>query len=311
MLDTQQLDPPSAPSTAPPSGAAAPGAEHADRPERPRRAPGGPALGIAIGALVVALVGLALALVALAVLFGDLAGWGAGWGHDDPWMSDLAAQPLFDGTTDAIEVTGGGSAYEFEAAAGQLLRVEVEQVAGGLYPHLELVDDRGWFLAYAGDDGFAPPADPDGPTAQLWHRFDETGTFQLFLYADGDGEGVLTAELHDIDGPGEPVLATEGMFPDEDGGAPIFEFEGRAGQLAIISMEADSPGRLDPFVRLYGPGSELIGVDDDGGRDLDARLTTRLPVDGRYEIEADAYEAYATAGRAQRFTLTVELIDLD
>jgi hypothetical protein len=309
MIDTQQLDPPSAPTTAPPSGTTEPGLAHVVRPERPRRAPGGAALGIAIGALVVALVALALALVALTVLFGDLAGWGDGWDHDDPWMSDLPAQPLFDGTTDAIEVTGGGSTYEFEAAAGQLLQVEVEEIGGRLYPLLELVDERGRFLASGGDDGFAPPADPDGPTAQLWHRFDEPGTFQLFLYTDGDGEGLLTAELHDLDGLGEPVLATEGVFPDEDGGAPIFGFEGRAGQLAIVSMEADSAGRLDPFVRLYGPGGELIGVDDDGGRDLNARLTTRLPVDGRYEIEADVFEGYATAG-AQRFTLTVELVDL-
>jgi hypothetical protein len=310
MTDTQQLSPPSAPPTEPPTGVTRPAAERTLRPERPRRASSGTALGLAIAALVVALLGLALALVSLAVLFGDLAGWEDGWYDDDPWMSDLPAQPLFDGATDPIAVTGGGSAYEFEATAGQLLRVEVEEVDGRLHPFLELVDDRGWYLAYAGDDGFGRLTDPDGPAAELWHRFDGSGTFQLFLYADGDGEGLLTAELHDLDERGGSVLATEGVYPDEDGGVPIFEFEGRAGQLAIVSMEADARGGLDPFVRLYGPEGELVGVDDDGGGDLDARLTLLLPVDGRYEIEADDLVGHATGGRAQRFTVTVELFDL-
>lgn len=86
----------------------------------------------------------------------------------------------------------------------------------------------------------------------------------------------------------ELAIDVDGEYPT-DGSLPTYAFEAREGQVAVGTMRSLRPEVLDPLVRVDGPDGELIGMDDDGAGWPDARLTVRLPCDGRYEIEADTF----------------------
>jgi hypothetical protein len=99
-----------------------------------------------------------------------------------------------------------------------------------------------------------------------------------------------------------------GNAPDNDGG-PIgigesrngtimpaydtddFTFDGLAGQVVLITQNKASGSALDSFVELYRPDGRLLGSNDDGGGNKNARLQATLPVNGSYRIRAKAYRA--------------------
>lgn len=113
-------------------------------------------------------------------------------------------------------------------------------------------------------------------------------------------------------GSGSPnrLLFTPGTgnAPDNDGG-PIgigesrngtimpaydtddFTFDGLAGQVVLITQNKASGSALDSFVELYRPDGRLLGSNDDGGGNKNARLQATLPVNGSYRIRAKAYRA--------------------
>ncbi|MCS6849528.1 MAG: S8 family serine peptidase [Anaerolineae bacterium] len=113
-------------------------------------------------------------------------------------------------------------------------------------------------------------------------------------------------------GTGSPnrLLFTPGTgnIPDNDGG-PIgigescngtilpaydtddFTFDGLAGQVVLITQNKASGSALDSFVELYRPDGRLLGSNDDGGGNKNARLQATLPVNGQYRIRAKAYRA--------------------
>ncbi len=113
-------------------------------------------------------------------------------------------------------------------------------------------------------------------------------------------------------GAGSPnrLLFTPGTgnAPDNDGGpigigesrngtiAPAYDtddftFDGLAGQVVLITQNKASGSALDSFVELYRPDGRLLGSNDDGGGNKNARLQATLPVNGQYRIRAKAYRA--------------------
>ena len=210
----------------------------------------------------------------------------------------------------------GAARYALEAEAGHLLEVVLAAGDGDGFVYLELVDDGGRFVGFADigsfpDDGFHG----FGPRDHAWFVFDRDGSYELTIHPEGryDPEAaptVLTAQLHALDDGLERVVDVSEPYPT-GGELPIHTFEGRAGQLAIITMTSERPEALDPFVRLYGPDGTLVGQDDDGAGGLDARLVVRLAEDGRYEVEADTYDGgwSRRTSREHPYTLTVELAE--
>ena len=213
--------------------------------------------------------------------------------------------------------------FTFDAQAGTLFEL-VTSGDGGEAFSVELVRDGGRFVgsaevgSYPEDEfwGYGEEYGGYGPSEQAWFVLDQDGSYELTVYAGGrygaDEEGgALTARLHAVADGLERVVDISEPYPT-DGELPIHTFEGQAGQLAIITMTSERPEALDPFVRLYDPDGALIGQDDDGAGNLDARLVVRLPETGIYEVEADAFdEGFGRrSGRENPYTLLVELAEL-
>ena len=73
-----------------------------------------------------------------------------------------------------------------------------------------------------------------------------------------------------------------------DSGSPadLYRFTGRAGQRVAISLKADD---FDSYLELFDANHNSLATDDDGGGELNARLTFVLPEDGDYLIEARGF----------------------
>jgi hypothetical protein len=199
----------------------------------------------------------------------------------------------------------GAAAFALDAEEGQLLSVELVELEGGTDVGIELVEGGETWLLWS-----ALSIDGDGPDtsqAMAWARLPASGRYELYVYPFG-GNGALDVALHDVDVTAMVVEVAD-VYVEE--GVPTFGFDGRAGQLALVTMRASrgNGSWLDPLVRLYAPDGTLLGTDDDGGGDLDAQLVLELPVDGRYEVEAATFDDDVPR-RGQPYTLTVELLTL-
>lgn len=212
--------------------------------------------------------------------------------------------------------------YTFDVEAGQLLELAVAGDGDAFY-FVELLDDSRRFVSFApigsfADDGFRGYGFPEyGARDHAWFLLEQEGSYELTIHGEGmnDPDEVpapLTAQLHLPPEESARVVDVSEPYPIDDE-LPIHSFEGRAGQLAIITMTSGRPEVLDPYIRLYGPDGALIGQDDDGAGNLDARLVLRLPEDGLYEIEADTYHDGFSPRNSREvpYTLTVDVVEID
>ncbi len=235
---------------------------------------------------------------------------------EDDFPFDAEPEQLFLETHREQRTVAAGARYGFDARAGDLLNVTVASERETDFAVLELTDGRGNYLAFAerGGGRFGPAAAASSGPLELWHRFDSDDAYTLtyhseLLWGEDDIAEVLTAELHDGSGA-QRVTDVDAEYPT-DGSLPTYGFDAREGQVAVVTMRSRSPEVLDPLIRVYGPDGRLIGMDADGGGWPDARLTVRLPRDGRYEVEADTFLGQPPRGsRAHGYTLTVELIEV-
>lgn len=92
----------------------------------------------------------------------------------------------------------------------------------------------------------------------------------------------------------EPIGDAAVSRPFVKGESFLFQFNGEKDERVLISMNAaddNQEDRIDSLVSLFGPGDEnfdLVGSDDDGGDNGDARLIADLREKGMYTIEAAA-----------------------
>ncbi len=112
-----------------------------------------------------------------------------------------------------------------------------------------------------------------------------TGSPNLLLHIPGNGI--------DPDNDGGPMNIGEtragSILPTND--TDDFTFEGLSGQVVLITMNKPAGSALDSFVELYRPDGRLLGSNDDGGGNRNARLQSTLPVNGIYRIRAKAYRS--------------------
>jgi subtilisin family serine protease len=112
-----------------------------------------------------------------------------------------------------------------------------------------------------------------------------TGSPNLLLHIPGNGI--------EPDNDGGPMVIGEsragGIVPTND--TDDFTFEGLSGQVLLLTMNKPAGSALDSFIELYRPDGRLLGSNDDGGGNRNARLQATLPVNGIYRIRARAYRS--------------------
>jgi len=75
-----------------------------------------------------------------------------------------------------------------------------------------------------------------------------------------------------------------------------YQFQGKAGQAWIISVEV-TEGNLDPVASLYGePGVELGRNDDRTAEDFNSELVFTVPQDGTYRLLVESSQGGNTTG---------------
>ena len=235
---------------------------------------------------------------------------------------DAGSVPFDDGSVPFPVVAGerslvvsGIQRFRLDARADQVLGVTADDPDGGAFS-LMLHDGPDSLRALAGRG----PLDADGARSslswagheleELWFWFEHDGTYELRIGAAEQGSGEpFTVQLRDVVAPPRTVVDVTGRLPTE-GALPTFEFDGQAGQLAVVELSAVAPPWFDALVRIYDADGALLGETIDGGDGLDARLDVRLRHPGGHLVEADSFQTEGSPwGPGAEYRLTVRLVE--
>jgi hypothetical protein len=115
--------------------------------------------------------------------------------------------------------------------------------------------------------------------------------FASAVSAQEDDENILAVTRID----------SETVIPDEIeniGSPKLYTFVGSAGDVVTISMVADDPEALDPFLVLLGSAGEVYMINDDvSSTDFSARINNfELPDDGAYFVLATTFNDLVQGG---------------
>lgn len=184
-------------------------------------------------------------------------------------------------------------AYAFRAGAGDRVAVLLE--SDDFDPTLRIgrMINGAFVQSAQNDDGAGK-----GLNSYLVFTSPQAGEYVIQAASVGSGaEGDYRLSLEQ--GPPAPEARTitigdevDGRLdedsPQSDSGAPadLYRFTGRAGQRVAISLKADD---FDSYLELFDANHNSLATDDDGGGELNARLTFVLPEDGDYLIEARGF----------------------
>lgn len=191
----------------------------------------------------------------------------------------LTAQPVRPAsaaeTGSALRI-GDSDYWSFDGARSAVIRFEA--LSETFDPTLELYNTRGERIATNDDGGV-------GMGAVLTALLIEPGRYLMRVHSFGGGGGGRYA-LRRVANPTRQI-APNGRAEGSVGaaGAEIYTFEGRAGQLVIISVSSSD---FDPRVQLYGTDAVLIADDDDGGEGTDSLLAARTSLSAHLLCEASA-----------------------
>jgi len=192
---------------------------------------------------------------------------------------------------------GAFKAFRFQGTAGQLVAITVTskdfdafatvgRMVNGIFDPLAFDDDGG-----------------GGTNARLVYKVPERGTYVVIAQSfERDGAGSFTIVLEEVTVPKprpprpiafddtvEDVLTEEDAYDEYERRFHTWRFTGQEGDGVIVEMRSRE---LDSYLilgRMRGEYRfESLAEDDDGGRDLDARLRLTLPETGEYIIRATA-----------------------
>ncbi|MGB1289166.1 MAG: pre-peptidase C-terminal domain-containing protein, partial [Aggregatilineales bacterium] len=212
--------------------------------------------------------------------------------------------------------------FQFEAAAGDMLGVQMQNTSGDLDPLVLLLNAQGDTLILNDDDPQGTGRDSyireymipaDGTYIIVASRFQRdlgttAGSFVLRLIRDSETTADATPSPADLTLLEYGTTLT-GQLGDETPEL-FYAFEGQAGDSVNIQLNATS-GDLDPYLLLTNEDFEVLFENDDdpraAGRDAFLREII-LPADGIYFIGATRFqgELGTTAGD---FELILERID--
>lgn len=209
-----------------------------------------------------------------------------------------------------------GDVYEtlftFQGQEGDVVNIQHNATSGDLDPVLLLLNSQGDEVASSDDDEqtagtlnsfireFPLPADDTYTIVAT--RFNQelgstTGTFELTLERVGDDNNNVT--------PAQTETFTGEITSDTF--VQTFTFDGTAGQIVNIRMEAIS-GDLDPLLVLQNAqGAELAANDDENESSRNAAIVAyALPSDGTFTIVATRFNRESGLSQGE-FTVTLEI----
>ena len=204
---------------------------------------------------------------------------------------------------DTLDVDVPELNYLFNGRTGDRISLTLDAIDPTLDPQVAVLDPEGNEVVRDNDSGgnlnaliAAYLLRTDGQyTIVASRRGASRGRFELVL--DGapvlhpDAASGLTGESL---ATAIPILAGQtfagAITPDLS--AVFYRFDGTAGTTVDISMVRMNED-LDAFLALLDPGQALVGMNDDGGGNQNARLVYTLPADGAYTIVATRYDMNA------------------
>lgn len=168
---------------------------------------------------------------------------------------------------------------------------------------LRVEDANGQVLAKDDDGG-------SGNNAQLTLEPTREGIYKVLVSSFGDtGRGAYSLTVASIGAAAVPIPLVgnnaKGELTEKDARdklqkrspSKLYTYKMSPGVLYTIDLKSDD---FDPFMRLESPGGDILKVDDDGGGDLNSRITY-VPT------EAGEYRIFATSlGGGGNFTLSVQ-----
>ena len=209
--------------------------------------------------------------------------------------------------------------YSFNAQEGKVYRITADVAPGSqLDPKVSIgkLTSNGDFEAINSDD------DGGGErNAALRFRAEASGLMVVEVSPVGETTGAYTLNVRQSPpdrAPGNPIALSLGQTTSGqlvDGGPRrqisndalynIYSVALTAGQRVTIRMDKDEDSNLDPFLEIGNGSAEnfnQLAEDDDGGKDLNARLRFVAPQAGTYLIRASAVAAQSEG----RYSLSVE-----
>lgn len=109
-------------------------------------------------------------------------------------------------------------------------------------------------------------------------------------------EGRVILPGHEVQG----ALTAEDSRLSDDSYARAWSMPAEAGQRLTIRLESDD---FDPYLGVNGPDLDKPLTNDDGGEQLNARISLLVPATGRYTVVVSSYSPRSTG----RFTLSVTI----
>jgi hypothetical protein len=187
--------------------------------------------------------------------------------------------------------TSEGDSWTFEAEEGDIVTISL--VGDTLYdPVLELFGPNGIRIALDDDGGIRFDS-----LIQFQH-LDQSGTYTIVATGFGGRTGsyALTLEEATASGGGQGSegfiefgSTIEGRVTSEEG--EFWNFFAEAGQ--VIQIDAIGQSLDDTVLELYGPGLEILIMDDDGGSGFNSRISGfQLPETGAYMIVVRGFDGH-------------------
>ncbi|WP_108662042.1 pre-peptidase C-terminal domain-containing protein [Acuticoccus kandeliae] len=123
---------------------------------------------------------------------------------------------------------------------------------------------------------------------------DAIGTYKVrAILGQPDDYAGDTSTTGTIDPTGPAVHGTIGATDDTDWFA-VELVEGVSYKIRLGGASSDSGTLADPFLGIYDGNGELVAVDDDGGRGLNAALVFTPETSGTYYLSAESFEGVST-----------------
>jgi hypothetical protein len=203
--------------------------------------------------------------------------------------------------------------YTFETAEPARFRVTMRSADFDAYLSVGRIEN-GAYHHIASDDDSA-----GGTDARLVFVAPSPGTYRIRANALSEGEtGAYTLMLEAL--PWTPRHTLESARPIAAGATvtgrleesdPLLEdfshyhwwvYQGRAGETLTLTMRSEDFDTFLAFGQVRNGAFDSLETDDDGAGGTDSRITTTLPADGLYVIQANSLSAGSTGA----YTLQLE-----